>query len=452
MGRGQDPKEEQRREFVRGLRDCWNAGGYGYTIKCVVENGCLKLKWTQPQRKQETFSETDSPSLREKLTDVASLKVLRHRSSTGRTAARAKANPEPQPEIATVGKAWLHFLQDRWPGIPDPVVHGGRKEVREFYLAMSEAERELVSDPDYLLSVLLAMRRTTAFPAFRPDRLISEIEPIDWTKYTQWRRIQALTRSGKPYSYNTIATDFTRLNTVLTHCRTKHRRWWGNVPDPLEGADVVRQDAELPEITEEQSVALIRTLRKGLPRTWRALAAVLFAYGSGRRIGAIGADRLGFETDGLCASDFITRNGRLHVVWRAEAAKGEAFGRGDEMIPASRTLAAAYRWLRRYYPNPIGPEHPLLWAPEDPERPVTYAALNKVFKKAWKETFGVQAPFGLAFHGFCRTVATTIGDELGLDRAAEYTGRTRGTIERYYKRKRMATFERTVDRLDEIRG
>jgi hypothetical protein len=451
MGRPQDPKEEQRREFVRGVRNRWNAGGYGYTVTCVAKNGCLKLKWTRPQRKQETIFKSDSPSLREKLTNVASLKALKLRSNDDSTATRPKVKAEPPPEAATVGKAWLYFLQDRWPGIPDPVVHGGRKEVREYYLAMSAAEREQVSDPDYLLSVLLAMRRITAFPAFATNRLISEIEAIDWTKYTQWRRTQAVTKSGKPYAYNTIVTDFTRFNTVLTHCRTKRRLWWRNVLDPLEGADVIRQDAELPEITEEQCEALILTLRKGLPRTWRALAAVLFAYASGRRIGAIGADRLGFETDGLCATDFITHNERLHVVWRAEAAKGEAFGRGDEMIPASWTLAAAYRWLRRYYPNPIGPEHPLLWAPEDPERPVTYAALNKVFKKAWKETFGVAAPFGLAFHGFCRTVATTVGDELGLDRAAEYTGRTRGTIERYYKRKRISTFEQTVARLDQIR-
>ncbi|HEU0078975.1 MAG TPA: hypothetical protein VFQ76_15075 [Longimicrobiaceae bacterium] len=449
--RSRDPKEEARQQFIRGERDRWDAGGYGFTVTCVAINGCLKLKWTRPRRRQITVFAHDTPSLREKLTGVASGKALKLRSGEVLQATHKVAGAEQTTELATVGRAWLHFLHDHWPGIGDPVIHGGRKELREYYLAMSTAERELVGDPDYLLSVIRAMRRVTAFPAFSSDRPIQEIEPIDWTRYTQWRRTRAVTGSGKPYAYNTIATDFTRFNTVLTHCRTKRRRWWGNVPDPLEGADVLREDAELPEITEEECTALIRTLRAGLPGTWRALAAVRFAYASGRRIGAIGADRLGFETDGLCATDFTSSHGRVFVVWRASAAKGGAYGRGDEMIPAAWSLAATYRWLCRFHPNPLGAAHPLLWAPGDPARPVTYAALNKTFKAAWNDTFGQQAPYGLAFHGFCRTVATTVGDELGLDKAAEYTGRTRRTIERYCKRKRLSTFEQTVKRLDEIR-
>ncbi len=448
--RARDPKEVERQQFIRGERNRWDAGGYGFTVTCVATSGRLKLKWTRPRRKQHTVFDRDTPSLREKLTDVASAKALKLRAGELSQAGPGSADAEPRTEPATVGVAWLHFLHDHWPGITAAVIHGGRKEVREYYLGMKKAERELAGDPDYLLSMLIAMRRVTAFPAFAPNRAISEIEPIDWTRYTQWRRTQALTRSGKPFSYGTIATHFTRFNTVLTHCRTKRRRWWGTVPDPLEGADVVREDVELPEITEEEAVALIRVLRAELPGTWRALAAVRFAYASGRRIGAIGADRLGFECDGLSATDF-TNNGRLYVTWRAEAAKGGAYGRGNETIPTARSLSTTYRWLRRFHPNPLGPEHPLLWAPRDPERPVTYAALNKRFKKAWKDAFGEEAPKGLAFHGFCRTVATTVGDELGLDKAAEYTGRTRRTIERYYKRKRMSTFEQTVDRLDEIR-
>ena len=178
----------------------------------------------------------------------------------------------------------------------------------------------------------------------------------------------------------------------------------------------------------------------------------MFAHGSGRRVGAIGADRLGWGADGLRRTDFSVEGGRLHVTWRAAAAKGKSYGRGDEELVATRLVAVAYRWLRRCHPNPLGPEHPLIWSPDDPTRPVTYAALNRAFKEAWRVAFNEDAPRGVAFHGFCRTVVTTIVDALGMSHAAEYTGRTIRTIERHYKRRRSQTQVRTTAVLDEIRA
>lgn len=204
---------------------------------------------------------------------------------------------------------------------------------------------------------------------------------------------------------------------------------------------MVRITADLEEIGEERAHVLTRTLRE--MGAWRALA---------RRIGAIGSDLNGFEGDGLRGTDFQTIDGRVHVTWRAEASKGEGYGRDDTSLLASRSVAVAYRWLRRFHPNPRGPEHPLIWSPDDPTAPVSYAALNKAFKKAWEKAFGEAAPHGVAFHGYCRTVVTTSVDALGISQAAEYTGRTTKTIEKYYKHKRAATQARTTEVLDQIQN
>jgi hypothetical protein len=102
-------------------------------------------------------------------------------------------------------------------------------------------------------------------------------------------------------------------------------------------------------------------------------------------------------------------------------------------MKASQALTKIYHWLREQHPNPKGEQYPLIWSPDDPSVPVTYASLNKGFKEAWKSAFGRPAPRGLAFHGFCRTVVTTIADKVGIGAAAEYTGRTQATAEQHYK-------------------
>lgn len=447
-----DPREEARRAFIRGVRNDWTAGGHGFTVYAYADRGRLMLRWTKPKRTQQQIFDRDTPELREKLTDVASEKALRIRSA--RTAAVVQA-PAVEAQVTrepiTVESVWLTFVRDRWRDIPNVVIAGGRREVRAFYEQMSPEHREQCGDPDYLLSVLQAMRRIMESPQYPPNRLLDEIDKIAWADYVHWRRTVARTSRGTPYSLRTIATDHTRFHTAIKHCRLQRELWWGATRNPIEGVAVNRATANLPEITDAQAKALVARLRAGLPTSWRTLAAVLLAFASGRRIGAIGADRLGFDADGLRGNDFFTRGDTLWVVWRAAASKANAFGRGDTEIPATGLMKTVYRWLRRHHPNPLGLEHPLLWSPEDATMPVTYEALGKGFKKAWVEEFGNAPPRGLAFHGFCRTVATTIGDSLGLDKAAEYTGRTRGTLEKYYKRVRPETLADTVKKLDELR-
>lgn len=55
-------------------------------------------------------------------------------------------------------------------------------------------------------------------------------------------------------------------------------------------------------------------------------------------------------------------------------------------------------------------------------------ALNAGLKAVWELAFGTSCPAGLAFHGFCRNVITTIGAELNVIAAAAYAGRTPETL------------------------
>jgi hypothetical protein len=449
--KAQDPKERSRQEFVDGKVDRWEAGVRGYSLRCYAEDGRLKLRWTQPRRRQMTAFEEDTREYRQILTLEAKRDVTEWQAGeTSEAPARAVEPPRADPSLRdaapTVQDVWLRFIQDRWPGISASVIFGGRVEVRAYYTRMSPQQREAAPSPSYLLSTIQAMQRVTAYERFAPNRLVEKIEPIHWTDYTHWRISQS-----RPHTHQTIATDFTRFHTALRHCRTQRRKWWGGLGDPLEGARVIRTDADVAEIPEENCLMLIRELRRSIPKGWRAYAAVVIAHASGRRIGAIGSDRLGFDACGLRASDFTSIDGRVWVTWRAEEAKGKGYGQGDQQIPATRALAVVYRWLRRCHPNPLGPDHPLLWSPQDPSRPVSYAGLNRALTGAWTRVFGEKRPRGVAFHAFCRTVATTVADALDTGKAAEYTGRTRETVEKHYKKRRPTASAGTVDRLDAVR-
>lgn len=464
--RSGDPKEEARQNFILARTDHWNAGEYGYTLKCVAVEGVLKLKFTQPIRRQWTLpGEGDTAERRKLLTELAMRHMLDWR--TGRLAQPADPTHEPETRaeaereerapalleeasVPTYGEVWRRYIKAKWPGISDDFASWGRSEVRKYYTTMPAEDKKRAPSPNSLHPVLQSMRRVTAFPAYAPDARVTDSEPGDWTAYTNWRRTHPDGKQpdGKPYSYGTIETDYGRLHTAIKFCKAQYRKWWNGAPDPLEGADVVRITADLEEIGEERAQILTRTLRR--MGAWRALAAVMFAGGSGRRIGAIGSDLNGFDADALRGSDFEVIHGKLHVTWRAEAAKGEGFGRGDDTLLASRSVALAYRWLRRFHPNPLGPEYPLIWSPADPTTPPSYASLNKAFKDAWRHAFGHEAPRGVAFHAYCRTVVTTLVDALGLSQAAEYTGRTTKTIEKHYKRKRAETQAKTTEVLDQI--
>jgi hypothetical protein len=252
-------------------------------------------------------------------------------------------------------------------------------------------------------------------------------------KIRELELVDTKTPRGKPYSPSTVATDFSRFHTAIRYCKTEYPELWGTLIDPLEGIVVQRSGEPVPEVTPDQARRLIRAFREGLPQSWRVLATTVFAAESGRRVGAIGANRHEARADALCASDFQQENGRWTVTWRAAAAKGQNYGRGDDTLTATYTMVVIYRWLRRYHPNPLGSNAPLIWSPKDPSRPVSYTSINSTFKRTWQRTFGAPAPTGLAFHGFCRSVITTLATELTVLAAAAYSGRSVGTATKYLR-------------------
>jgi hypothetical protein len=180
----------------------------------------------------------------------------------------------------------------------------------------------------------------------------------------------------------------------------------------------------------------------------------MVAHATARRVASIsgGREDLHLDAPPLCASDFRRSgyDGALEVVWRADAQKGRSFGRGDVAHPATRQLELVYRWLTRYHPNPLGPDHPLIWAEDDPSRPETYDRLSYELEGAWRAEFGEDKPTRLGWHGFCRTTITTLADTVGMLTAAEYTGRSVRMVERTYKRARRETAHAAARLLDAV--
>ncbi|HEX6938262.1 MAG TPA: hypothetical protein VF158_02530, partial [Longimicrobiales bacterium] len=84
---------------------------------------------------------------------------------------------------------------------------------------------------------------------------------------------------------------------------------------------------------------------------------------------------------------------------------------------------------------------------------VSYTAVRATFVDAWRATHDNQdPPKGMKFHAVCYTAITTLVDTVGLERTAEFVGRSVQTIERIYKRVRPATQLETADALDAVRG
>jgi hypothetical protein len=229
---------------------------------------------------------------------------------------------------------------------------------------------------------------------------------------------------------------------------------WGNRPDPTEQmVDIDTSHVRPDEIGEEVAEGLLSTLRD--MGEWRAYASAGIAHATARRIGAISAARYGLHIDAppLTANDLrIGEDGSAEVVWRAAAQKGRGFGHGDVVLPAPALLEEVIRWVAEAHPNPLGPDHPLIWDATDPTRAESYDRLNYVLGKAWKKAFGVAKPSRLGWHAFCRTTITTLVDATSIEAAAEFTGRSIDTIERIYKRVRRPRQLDTARKLDQVRS
>lgn len=436
----------RRSAFIAGQLDNLRIGGYGGTITVrVVQDGVL-IRTSRPKRRQRLLR-PNSRSVREAAVQAAEEALERLRGGRQhRTDAipRRKAGPAG---VITPRDVWLAYLRLRLGAIPEDEILGwGRKDVVAYMRRLPPTVRAGAPSPAYMYSVVQAARRLDRDGVVPLDANLADIQPGD---LEQWASTQ-LTAGVSPHTVNTYLARFT---TAVKTFKEKYPRQWGDLLDPTRGiAKISTSGVQPPEIGEERARMLIHRLqRRG---AWRAAAAALVALGSGRRIGSISGARVEIHLDAppLCAADFRwTEKGELEVRWRAAAQKGNAYGRGDVVLPATKHLELAYRWLTKYHPNPLGPEYPLIWSEEDPTRAEPYHRLRRELAAAWREEFGEPKPRGLCWHSFCRTTISTIADLKGTLAAGEYTGRTQRTVETIYKRVRPETALLTVQCLDDLR-
>jgi hypothetical protein len=432
----------RKEKFLAGEGTHLRLGGYRGTVHVEVTDYGLRVRTTSPRR-QETLGP-----------DSRQLRMIAVRVAEGILKTPTSPVPKPVPtvfedghELLTPRIIWDAYLKGKLGTLPPGVLGWGRRELEEFYLSRAPRARKAMPSFDYVYGVLTAARRLDRDGVLPLDCCLDRLEPGTITDYLQ----QAVVNGS---SAHTMASYFRRFRTAICSFKKKWPRRWARRYDPTEGVDrPSTRGIEPPEIGEERAERLSDALRNA--KEWRALAAVKIAHASGRRIGAIGARRQGTQLDAppLCASDFMPGpDGKLLVTWRANAGKGGNYGRGDEVQVCPRELVVVYRWLRMHHANPLGSEHPLIWDAEDPKRGTAYDEISYAFERAWLGTFGERKPDGLLWHSLCRTTVTTIADAIGIEAAAQHTGRSDEVARRIYKRRRMNAQAQTAAVLDRLRN
>lgn len=437
--------ELSRKRFLDGEVDRLRLGGYGGTVTITAVGTGLRIQTTKPTRRQRTLT-PNSRAMREQAVRLADLMLerIRGRRPTAQSG-RAEEIRAPSP-LLTPRDIWTGYLEHLLGAVPQDVLDWGRRDIEAFLRALTLSARRAAPTCDSIHTIVLAARRLHRDRVVPLDADFDMLEPGDINRYAK----RALMAGASPH---TLSTYLGRFRTAIRTFREEWPRKWGDRTDPMARVKPIKTShIKPPEIGEEQALVLMRTLRD--MGDWRTYAAAIIAHESGRRIGAIGAEREGLHLDGppLCAKDFASaEDGTLEVTWRAVAQKGEAYDRGDVTLPATRRLAQTFSWLQREHANPLGPEYPLIWDERDPRRAVSYSRLRYQFRKAWKRAFRSDPPKNLCWHGFCRTTISTIMDELGAEASAEFCGRSIETVTRVYKRVRRQKQVETARRLDEIR-
>ena len=437
---------ESRIAFLEGRSTHLRLGGYAGTVHLEVRRSVVWLRTTKPTRIQKTIG-PDTAEKRQSAVRAADI-ILANASGrrvNPRLAERPARRHSSKRPVLTVREIWEEYLRSFFGTVPDGVLGWGRPQLERFYHELSPEARAALPSFDSILIVLQAARRLHKDCIAPLDGDINAVEPADFSAYLVREVV-----SGS--SANTVNTYFGRYRTAVRHYKTQRTKLWGKRTDPTENVKKPSGRAAL-EIGESEARRLINHFWGA--GNWRAWATGEFALESGRRVGAIGALRTGKQLDEvpLRASDFTTtESGRYEVVWRGEAAKGRGFGQGDMVQVCTRRMAIVYRYLRRFHPNPLGPEYPLIWDAENPSKGVSYDDLRTALTVSWPAVFEKEKPKGLCWHSFCYTTVTTIADELGMVAAADHTGRSVETIARKYKKRRLASQARTAKKLDEMRG
>jgi hypothetical protein len=441
--------EKEKQAFVAGKANSLRLGGYGGTVHVRALNGVVRMEVSKPRRKQRNLG-PDSKRLRAEAVETAEAFLHRLQGTAPSRPKPARAAEDTVGAPLLVYHIWQHRLQSVLPGTPEEaLLEWKRKDLAAHYRSLPTNVRAQAKAEDTARGIMDSARRLNNTRALPFEAEYDALEPENLN-----RHVRGLLAAGR--SAHTAKSDVGRFGTAIReYARARPKRWGRDRFDVTQGVGKITTAHIQPdEVGEENAQRLISRLRA--MGFWRTEAAARVALGSARRVGAISGGRSGLheENPPLTALDFREEEdgGGLQVCWRAEVQKGRSFGRGDVEQPATVGLEETYRWLVSDHPNPLGPEHPLIWDEKDPTRPAPYYGLRYEFTLAWKAEFGEERPKGLLWHSFCYTTITTLVDEVGASGAAEFTGRSVETVLKIYKRRRPAKQKEIASALDRVRG
>lgn len=432
--------------FLSGSADKFRLGEYGGTVKLWVKSGVIVCGITKPKRAQETMGPNTAKN-RKKAVEVAEALYARMPKGRGNTALPAllETEPPPPPPPLTVRDVWLSYIRSRMPDAPDECLDWAPAKLRTWTNELPKTVRDASFSLDYFCSVVRAARllRESGLAPF--DRDVGTIQPGEVQLYRIGRLSSGATQS-------TVATELGRLRNALAYVREQWPDDWGARADPtrklrLTKLHTVPPAELLPEVGDQVLAHLAAR-----PNAWRCFVAVALQLDTGRRIGAIGgrSANAGRDAKPLTASDYSEdEDGTGYIIWRAEAAKGGAYGQGDVRLPVTQRVRDTMRRAIQQYPNPLGPRYPLLWSPKDPTKCVSHSAINSALKAAVR-AIGMDDT-RVSTHSLVRSALTTIVDAEGsAPAAADYSGRTTDTVLRFYKRARDKQLRMTVEGLDSL--
>jgi hypothetical protein len=445
----QTKADMQRKErFVDGDISELRIGGYGGTVTLKSSATSILMTTTKPKRRQKTY-EPNSRQIRETLVRAAETGLKKLGGSRRRPSIPA-ARTKGRADLLTNRDVWVAYLESLVGPVPEDCLGWGRPAIEHFLLGFEPEQRRQLPACDSISAICQAARSLHAEGVVPLDANFDDCEA---GKLSKWAKERMLDRDN-PLSAHSVKTYLWRYRTAIrTFSDLWPHRWGGRVDPTRFVKKIPTAHIKPPEIDDEQARALITRMMKS--GKWRVTATASVAHSTARRVGAVAGRRTGLHLDAppLTAADFHEEaDGTLMVTWRADVAKGKAYLQGDVVQPATEVLKRVYRWLVSTHPNPLGPEHPLIWDQEDPSRAASYASLRAELDVAWREAFGAPRPKGLLWHGFSRGTITTISDLISIQAAAEFSGRSVRTAADVYKRTRPATQVRIAQQLDVARG
>lgn len=433
------PAKETRENFEARRVAAWRAGEYGHVVRVFAEKGKLKIRYRNPRTGrpvQTTLFAADTVELRKRAATIAVKKAEELRGGV----AEAVQRTARRVDDLTIQDVVLLYMR-RVPDFPEHLLTSTATKVREWYEALPESVRRLDTVPAVgtLIRDVYGWRHLFADRRFRPDRRVVEIEPADATSYAQ----EVVARG---VSKRTAANDLDRLSSAFNHVRVQHRSI-GLTFNPIEGRKVDRERARIPAFSAAEGRALWdKAPALAAEGQWQVLVAVGIAT-SGRRLGAI---------QHLTLEDHDFEAGT--VVWRAEHAKGEHYGRGDEVRPMTPLHRKAVEWAIAHHPNPLGPAFPILWRSGgrtqagDPRKPVPQGTLWAQLARLHVLAKVERIP-GRSWHSFRRWAATYLADRLGDGPASEFVGMTVETLRKFnYKQVQDGTMRKAADAMGDSFG